>query len=180
MSTTVSAGIYGLRYWIFMAKAMSRRLDKAVETGQIEPDAFPAGIYEDAKMFFDLVKESFGERTSIYLPSSMHVYSIASDIVRDYSEIFEKQGRDKIQEILARHVEFCDSLNDSRVLDEDELQRARELSRFFMRLARAGEAERYQNAVRLSFSRDLTASLILRHRHHLRLSEKAASFLFGC
>jgi hypothetical protein len=148
MSRTTSAGVFGAKYWVFMAKVMARRLDGAVKKKRVEAEDFPAGVYADSRLFFRLVSGAFENSSPINRPASINAYVVASRVVNDYIQHLTG-GRKELDTLLSEYASFLESISNSRPMDILECQKAEDLSNFFKGLAHLGVSERYQAAVRL-------------------------------
>lgn len=156
MSSTVSAGIYGTEYWIYMARVMATGLERALKVGHIEPDSFPEGVYNDAVKFFDLAMDGFGDKSSNSLPASLHCTSLTASIIVRYAELFSgEKTEQQIQAICTRHQKFINELlTKDEGMPPADRETAKELINFFGDLAKAGETERYLNAVKMRLPDD--------------------------
>lgn len=148
MSMTTSAGVFGPRYWSYMAKVMARQLDKAIETKHIEADFFPKGVYKDAEKFFSLVRGAieYGKTIPDNPSASINAYAIASRAVKGVSTS-SKLSLEQLKEKLEDCADFVSSLSNSRPLEPESEEIAKLLRDFFYQLALDGDNEIYRTRV---------------------------------
>lgn len=141
---TASAGVFGPRYWSYMAKVMARNLDRSIANKHIEANSFPKGVYKDAKRFFSLVHGAIGYENQIPKnPSaSINAYAIASQAAKGISTV-SQLPLEQLKEKLEDCAKFVNSLDKEQELDSESEKIAKLLRDFFYRLAECGDNETY-------------------------------------
>lgn len=148
MSMTTSAGVFGAKYWVLMARVMARRLSAMIESQRIEPNFIPGGIYSESKLFFRLVTEAYQPKSLIATTraASLNAYMIALHVVDEYIEHTPKDTPE-LSKRFERYAILNEKLMQSGRLAGDDLKLAEELLHFYSGLAHLGISERYHSGV---------------------------------
>ena len=148
MSQTISVGVVGPSYWLYLATVMAERLEKVATKKRINAGDFPEGASNDALEFFRLALQAAGDNLPQNPPASVNACKIAADAVRGSVQPAPKTRRE-LKEHLCLFSSFVDDLQKPHKLNAGEVKTAKALSRFFLRLQQDGEAEAYEQVVYL-------------------------------
>jgi len=131
-----------------MAAVMAECLEQVVTTSLVEPDAVPAGVYQDARRFWSLALQATEASVPANPPASLNAYVIASDtLLQSSPEV--PNTRDDIDRQLKRYETFLERLQQPGKLDHEEIRLATSLQGFFVRLKEEGESEAYTKSMYL-------------------------------
>ena len=148
MSQTISAGVVGPSYWLYLAAVMAGRLEKVAKKKRLSIGDIPKGAANDAREFFRLALEAAGDDLPQNPPASINACKIAADAVRG-SVRPAPRNRQELEERLALFSSFVEDLQRPHELSADETETAKALSKFFLLLQQDGEAEAYEQVIHL-------------------------------
>jgi hypothetical protein len=148
MSETISVGVVGRSYWVYMANVMAEYLGQIIQAKRIQSRLaeIPQGVYKDAQEFFRLVLQAVEPGFSENPPASTNAYMIAADSLRGSSTPIPETDPE-LEMRLKQYQFFIERLQEPHRLNSDELNTAQALHDFFVRLAQDGESEVYERSV---------------------------------
>lgn len=144
MSRTMSTGVVGPSYWSYMAAVMAGRLSNIIQAKSIKEGDIPTGVYKDSVAFFDLALQATNNFLPANPPASVNAFTIAVEVVKNSVSSVPSE---EIESYLEKYHRFVNNLHDPRNLNEEELEVARSLRMFFLKLQQAGEFETHKRMV---------------------------------
>ena len=145
MSQTISVGVVGPSHWAYMASVMAEKLEQIKNARRTDAARFPKGVYHDALEFYKLVLEAAGDGSPKNPPASINAYAIAADAVR--AVCTNVDSRSDVAKTLHTHQSLLESLQQARILEQQEVETLSSLQSFFVWLKHEGEADAYERGV---------------------------------
>jgi hypothetical protein len=147
MSMTHHVGAHPISDWTYVVSMLSQEFGKCVTTGRVIPPDYCIPLLIDAADFFEPILDY---KTDDQVPknpvASAHAISVYGKIVRELLENSNLETKDVVAKLREIH-KLVASLNEPRVLSDDEKQLALFAQRFFATIKQRGNSERYVRAV---------------------------------
>jgi len=148
MSETMSIGVVGPSHWSYMACVMAERLKKIGTLRKVERENVPKGIYTDVREFFHLVLQAVDDVLPDNPPASINAYVIALDAMTGaFQPLPIPRTRHELKNCFEEYSRFTEALEQPHTLNDQEVQTAKSLEKFFLKLHQDGESEAYAHRV---------------------------------
>jgi hypothetical protein len=153
-------GVVAPSRWIYVAEVVASKLHQSIQTGAIEEPyaGIPLGVYRQATALLISALEAKGGRYPVNR-SSHNTNTLVADSTSRNSERIQRSPA--VSQTFSQFQDMMERLKTPGPLSEDEIRLMEEIYKFFLWVAKEGEAQ------------------ILRRntRHHVLSSRRAASKL---
>ncbi len=145
MSQTLTVGAVGAGHWTYMAGVMERCLQQAIESRSTEVHV-PRNVWKGARRFLSLALEAARDEVPANPAASINAFKIAADAASQPAGTAPRT-RSELEDRLSDYRSFLDRFLEPHELPAADLEKAKALRIFFLRLHSEGEAQRYSRLV---------------------------------